>query len=147
MTKILLIQGPNLSYLGKRQPELYGTTTAAELDAMCQAHAGEHSYDLEIFYTHIEGKAIERIYQAVDEGKDALVMNPAGMTYAGYAVRDCLLAVAPELPYVEIHIRQQEKSGIHSVPSMAAVGVIHGFGTYSYMLGLNAALHVVGHGG
>ena len=58
MPKLLLIQGPNLSYLGRRQPELYGTTTAKQLDALLQRHARDHGYALEIFYTHDEAAAI-----------------------------------------------------------------------------------------
>jgi 3-dehydroquinate dehydratase II len=90
MTKILLVQGANLTFLGRREPEIYGTTTPAELDAVLQRHAQEHGYQLDIFYTNIEGEAINRIYQAVDESADGLVMNPAGFTYAGYALKDCI---------------------------------------------------------
>lgn len=147
MTRILLIQGPNLSYLGEREPEIYGTTTAADIDAMCQAHAAEHGYTLDIFYTHVEGEAVARIYQGLEEGADVLVMNPAAMSYAGYAMRDCLWAVAPKLPYVEIHISNTAKRGIHSIPSAAAVGVIAGFGPQSYLLGLEAALALAGRKG
>jgi len=64
----------------------------AELDAMLRCHAHDHAYQLEIFYTNIEGDAINRIYQAVDEGFDGLVMNPAGFTYAGFALKDCIKA-------------------------------------------------------
>lgn len=146
MTSILLIQGPNLSYLGKREPDKYGTMTAAELDEVCREHARRRKYELDIFYTHVEGFAIERIYKAVEEKKSALVMNPAGMTYAGYAICDCLRAVAPVLPYVEIHIRHVENAGIHSVTVAAARGSIFGFGApLSYTLGLDAALAIVGH--
>ena len=67
MTKILLVQGANLTFLGRREPAIYGTTTAAELDAMLQSHARKHDYVLDIFYSNIEGKAINRIYRAVDE--------------------------------------------------------------------------------
>ena len=74
--KILLVQGANLTFLGRREPAIYGTTTAAELDAVLQRHANEHGYDLDIFYTNIEGEAINRIYRAVDERFDGLVMNP-----------------------------------------------------------------------
>jgi len=143
MTRILLIQGPNMSYLGQRQPEIYGATTAAELDAMMQAHAKEYGYTLDIFYTHVEGEAIGRIYQGLDEGADVLVMNPAAMSYAGYAMRDCLWAVAPKLPYVEVHISNTFKRGIHSILAEAAVGVVLGFGIRSYILGLEAALALV----
>jgi len=80
---ILLIQGPNLSYLGRRQPEIYGRTSAAELDAMLLEHARANKYRLEIFYTHSEAAAIERLYRAVDEKIDGLVMNPAAFTLNG----------------------------------------------------------------
>jgi 3-dehydroquinate dehydratase II len=88
--KILLLQGANLTFLGRREPEIYGSTTPAELDAMLQRHAQQHGYQLEIFYTNIEGEAINRIYRAVDEGFEGLVMNPAGFTYAGFALKDCI---------------------------------------------------------
>src|ERR1700748_3690276 len=89
VAKILLLQGANLTFLGRREPEIYGSTTPAELDARLQGHARDHGYQLDIFYTNIEGDAINRIYQAVDEGFDGLVMNPAGFTYAGFALKDC----------------------------------------------------------
>ena len=138
MPKILLIQGPNMSYLGKRQPEIYGITTAAELDAMLKDHAGDHKYALEIFYTHSEPAAIERLYRAVDEKIDGLVMNPAAFLFAGYALRDCLRAVP--FPYVEVHMSNIEKRGIHSILAEAGVGMVAGFGVRSYILGLEAML-------
>lgn len=138
MPNILLIQGPNLSYLGRRQPEIYGKTSAAELDAMLLEHAREGKYRLEIFYTHSEAAAIERLYRAVDEKCDGLVMNPAAFIFAGYALRDTLRAVP--FPYVEIHITNIEKRGIHSILAETAVGLIAGFGMKSYFLGLDALL-------
>ncbi len=66
MTKILLLQGANLTFLGRREPEIYGSTSPAELDAMLQRHAHDHGYHLEIFYTNVEGEAINRIYQATN---------------------------------------------------------------------------------
>ena len=141
MTKLLVLQGANMAYLGRRQPELYGTTTAAELDQMLYEHARTNAYDLEIFYTHVEGEAISRLYQAVDEGIEGVVMNPAGFLYAGYALRDCLRAVS--FPYIEVHITNIEKRGMHSVLAEASVGVIAGFGLRSYLLGLDAMLKTV----
>jgi 3-dehydroquinate dehydratase-2 len=135
---ILLIQGPNMSYLGRRQPEIYGRTSAAELDAMLLAHARANRYNLEIFYTHSEAAAIERLYRAVEEKCDGLVMNPAAFIFAGYALRDCLRAVP--FPYVEIHITNIEMRGIHSLLAETAVGMIAGFGIRSYVLGLEALL-------
>ncbi|HHA2810093.1 TPA: type II 3-dehydroquinate dehydratase [Stenotrophomonas maltophilia] len=89
--KILLIQGPNMGYLGKREPELYGRTTAAELDQNLRAHAQSHGYDLEIFYSNVEGFAVDKVYDAVEKGVHGIVMNPAGFTYGGYSIRDALI--------------------------------------------------------
>lgn len=138
MANILLIQGPNMSYLGRRQPELYGRTTAAELDAMLRAHAKANKYGLEIFYTHSEAAAIERLYKGVDEKIDGVVMNPAAFLFAGYALRDCLRAVP--YPYVEVHMTNIERRGIHSILAETAVGMVAGFGVRSYVLGLEAML-------
>lgn len=138
MPKLLLIQGPNMSYLGRRQPEIYGKTSAAELDRMLLAHAREHGYSLEIFYTHSEAAAIERLYRAVGEKVDGLVMNPAAFLFAGYPLRDCLRAIP--IPYIEVHMTNIERRGIRSILAEAAVGVIAGFGVRSYVLGLEAML-------
>jgi 3-dehydroquinate dehydratase II len=141
MTKILLVQGANLTFLGRREPAIYGTTTAAELDTMLQAHAGKRGYVLDIFYSNIEGEAIDRIYRAVDEGVDGLVMNPAGFTYAGFALKDCVKGAG--LPYVEVHISNIAKRGIHCVLSEVSEGLITGFGMHSYILGLEAMLEIL----
>lgn len=140
--KILLIQGANMVWLGKREPELYGTTTAAELDAMLLEHAAARGCTLEIFYTNQEGAAIDRIYRAAEEGVDGLLMNPAGFTYAGYALRDCVKAVA--LPYVEVHMTNLEKRGTRSVICPVADGFVAGLGVQSYMAGLEGLLAVIG---
>ena len=128
-------------HLGKREPEFYGTTTAKELDAMLLEHARENKYSLEILYTNVEGHAIDRIYAAVAEGVDGLVMNPAGFNYAGFALRDCVKGAA--LPYVEVHMSNVEARGIPCVVAPVANGVIFGFGTHSYVLGLEAMLEIL----
>ncbi len=145
MWRILLVQGANMAYLGKREPELYGKTTATELDAMLLDHAKARGYGLEIFYTNIEGEAIDHIYQAVNAGVHGLVMNPAGFNYSGYALRDCVRAAA--LPFVEVHLTNVEARGIKCVLAPIANCVIFGLGTYSYVLGLEAMLHILSHDG
>src|SRR5487761_1896846 len=142
MTNILLLQGANMAYLGKREPEIYGTTTAAELDQMLQRHAQERGVRLEICYTHIEGEAIGRIYRAAEEGVDGLLMNPAGFVHAGYALRDCLRAL--RFPCVEVHMSNIDKRGIKSATAEAAHGVIAGFGLRSYTMGLDALIALIG---
>lgn len=141
MKKILLLQGANLNYLGKRQPEIYGHTTQDELDALLQQNAQKQGYHLDIYYTNLEGEAINRIYQAKEEGFDGIVMNPAGFTYAGYALRDCILGV--NLPYIEIHISNIAKRNIHCVLSDISIGLITGFGIYGYVLALQAMLNIL----
>ena len=143
MQNILLIQGPNMSYLGRRQTEIYGTTSAAQLDAMLQEIARARKFKLEIFYTHSEAAAIERIYAAADAGIDGLLMNPASFLFAGYALRDCLRALP--VPYVEVHMTNIEKRGIRSILVETAIGIVAGFGVRSYVLGLDALLgHLAG---
>jgi 3-dehydroquinate dehydratase II len=144
MRKILLVQGANLTYLGKREPEIYGTTTAEQLDEALLRHSREKDYQLDIFYSNIEGEAINRIYQAADTGTDGLVMNPAGFTYAGYALKDCVKGAG--LPYVEIHISNIAKRNIHCVLSDCAVGMMTGFGLHGYVLALEAMLHILEQG-
>ena len=111
---------------------------------MLQRHARERGFELEIFYTHIEGEAIGRIYRAADDGIDGLLMNPAGFIHAGYALRDCLRAM--RFPYVEVHISNIDKRGLKSVTAEAARGVIAGFGLRSYTMGLDALLELIGGG-
>jgi len=142
MTNILLVQGANMAYLGKREPEIYGTTTAAELDRMLQHHAQQRGIELEIFYTHIEGEAIGRIYRAADDGIDGLLMNPAGFIHSGFALRDCLRAM--QFPYVEVHMSNIEKRGLKSVMAETAHGMVTGFGLRSYFIGLDALLELIG---
>ena len=141
MEKILLVQGANMSFLGRREPEIYGRTTAAELDAMLLAHAKTNKYQLDIFYSNIEGEAINRLYRAVDDGVQGLVMNPAGFNHAGYALRDCVRALP--FPYVEVHMTNIEKRAIRSVLAPVAVGLVFGFGVHSYVLGLEAMLKLL----
>ena len=138
---ILLIQGANMEWLGRRQPELYGTTTAEELDGIVEAEAGRLGVTLEIFYSNVEGEAISRIYAAARAGVDGLLMNPAGFLYAGYALRDCLRGV--RLPYVEVHMTNLERRKMHSVLAEEADGLIVGLGIDSYLLGLDALVRVV----
>lgn len=140
--KILLIQGANMAYLGKREPEIYGTTTAAQLDQLLQRHARERDFELEIYYTHIEGEAIARVYRAADEGVDGLLMNPAGFIHAGYALRDCLRSM--RFPYVEVHMSNIDQRGLKSVTAETARGIIAGFGLRSYLMGLDALVALIG---
>lgn len=140
MTKLLVLQGANLSSLGLREPEKYGSTTAAELDSRICAYAAECGVDVEVSYCNGEGDAIDRLYDAQRNGTDAVVMNPGGFSYAGYALRDCIQGIA--LPVVEIHITNHFARNIHSVTAAAAKGLVMGFGIDGYFIALDAALRL-----
>lgn len=139
--KILLIQGANLNSLGYRQTSNYGDITVEQLNALLKNHSEEFCYNLDIFYTNIEGEAINKIYDSVVNGIDGILVNPAGFTYNAFSLRDCLKYVAP--PYVEIHITNTDERKIHSVVSEAAVGIVKGFGIDSYFIALEAMLRIL----
>ena len=133
---ILLIQGANMEWLGRRQPEIYGTTSAEELDDMLQHEAARQDIQLEIRYTNIEGEAISWIYQAVRSGVDGLIMNPAGFLYAGYALRDC--SRGTDLPYIEVHISNLDRREMKSVLASEADDVVMVPGLDSCFVGIDA---------
>ena len=140
MVKILLIQGSNMNLLGIRQPEIYGKTSAAELDRRLLDYAKAKGCELEIFYTNSEGECIDRIIKAYQDKVDVLVMNPGGFTYYGKAIGDTIKGV--KIPYVEVHLSNHYGRDIHSVIGDAAQGIIMGLGIQVYFLGLDAALHL-----
>lgn len=130
-----------MTWLGRREPELYGTTSAEDLEKMLVRYAMRKGHSLKVFHTNIEGEAINRIYRAVEETADGLLMNPAGFSYAGYALRDCLKGA--QLPYVEVHMTNTEKRGIHSVTASVADGFVAGLGIDSYYVGFDGLIEVV----
>src|SRR5260370_30128160 len=134
--KLLLIQGANMEYLGRRQPELYGTTTAQELDALLRRQARKLGVTLDVLYTNTEGEAVSAILKADRGGVDGILFNPAGFLHAGHALRDCLQSI--KAPALEIHMTNLEKRGRRSITAEAAVGVIAGFGVDSYRLAIDA---------
>jgi 3-dehydroquinate dehydratase-2 len=140
--KVLLIQVANMASLGRRQPELYGTTTARELDALLRRHARRIGVKLDILYTSHEGEAVAAIYEADRAGIDGILFNPAGFLHAGRALADCLRSI--KAPAIEIHMTNIEKRGRRSVTADAAVGVIAGFGVQSYVLALDALVGRLG---
>lgn len=134
--KLLLIQGANMEYLGTRQPELYGTVTAKELNSIVRRRARDLGVTLDILYTNTEGEAVSSIYRADRDGVHGVLFNPAGFLHAGHALRDCLRSI--RAPAIEIHMTNIEKRGYGSVTAEAAVGLIAGFGVHSYILALDA---------
>lgn len=142
MPKLLVLQGANMNWLGRREPEVYGRTTAAELDAMLRRYADERGFAIEIVYTNLEGEAIDTLYGAVANGVDAVIMNPGGFSYAGYALRDCVKGIP--LPVIEVHLTNHYSRNIHSVSAAAARGVLLGLGLQTYFRAIDAALDILG---
>ncbi len=134
--KVLCLQGANMEYLGIRQPEIYGTTDLQTLHAMLLEEAKGLGIDLDIRVSNIEGEAIGWIYECDRAGYAGLLMNPAGFSYAGYALRDCLRGI--RMPAVEVHMSNIERRAMKSVTAEACVGVVTGFGLRSYFHGLRA---------
>ena len=136
MNRILLLQGPNLVALGHREPQYYGRTTTAELDAILTDAAPGHNLLLDIHYLSREGTAFDLLDSAEDGAADGLIMNPAGFLYAGHALCERLHQF--RLPFVEVHITNIELRGKKSVTAPAADGMIAGLGVGSYLAALTA---------
>jgi 3-dehydroquinate dehydratase-2 len=138
--RVLVLHGPNLNQLGTREPEVYGTTTLAEIDRGLEAFAKERGAEIESFQSNHEGALIDRLQQA-QARCDGVLINPAGLTHTSVSLRDALAAT--DLPIVEVHLSNvfaREEFRHYSFVSPVAVGVISGFGVASYRLGLEALL-------
>ena len=136
---ILVLNGPNLNLLGKRQPEIYGRLTLEQINKKIRALAKELEVEIEIRQSNSEGELVNWIQEA-PERFGAIVINPAAYTHSSVAIRDAITAAG--IPTVEVHISniyRREEFRQHSYIAGAAVGQIAGFGAESYLLGLRAA--------
>ena len=137
--KILVLNGPNLNLLGKRQPEIYGKTTLGDIEKQVRALAKDLGVEVEFRQSNSEGELVTWIQEA--NRFSAIVINPAAYTHTSLALRDAISAVGT--PVVEIHIsniHKREPFRHHSYFSDVAVGVICGLGATGYRLALDAAL-------
>ncbi len=144
MAHILVLHGPNLNFLGVREPGHYGKTTLADIDHQLTTYAEKHGHHLSHFQTNAEYALIERIHTAFQEQVDFIIINPAAFTHTSIAVRDALLAVA--IPFIEVHlsnVHAREPFRHHSYFSDKAIGVITGLGAQGYLLALQAALSIL----
>ncbi len=146
MAKILVIHGPNLNMLGKRETGVYGNTTLDEINNALRLLAADLGVEVSLFQSNSEGKLIDMIHEAAGT-YDAIVLNPGGYTHSSVALRDAVSAV--NIPTVEVHlsnIYRREAFRHHSYISPVAAGTISGFGANSYLLGLRAAAEAVRQG-
>ena len=138
----MVIHGPNLNMLGKREVGVYGNMTLEEVNDTIRTLAKGLDVDITIFQSNSEGALIDKIHEA--SGRyDAIVLNPGGYTHTSVALRDAV--VASDVPVVEVHISniyRREEFRHHSYISGVAAGQIAGFGVNSYLLGLRAAVEI-----
>ena len=144
MSDFLLINGPNLNLLGSREPEVYGATRLADIEARCVALAQELGHTLTCFQSNAEHELIDRVQQAARDRVAFIVLNPGAFTHTSVALRDALLAV--QIPFIEIHLSNtfaREEFRHHSYFSDIADSCLFGFGAYGYELAVQAAGHYV----
>ena len=144
MASLLLLNGPNLGSLGKREPEIYGSTTLVDIEALLSKQAKALGHELQTFQSDAEHALIERVH-AARGSVDLILLNPAAFTHTSVALRDALLAV--DIPFIEIHLSNvaaREDFRQRSFFADIASGTIAGFGVASYELALLAASQHVG---
>ena len=137
--KILVLNGPNLNRLGKRQPDVYGVETLADVEQRLRSRAQELGVELDVRQSNHEGELIDWVHEAADGGW-AVIINPGGFTHTSVALRDALAEVADARGFIEVHISNihaREEFRHHSYLSPIAIGVIAGLGTTGYDLALD----------
>ncbi|AJI79043.1 type II 3-dehydroquinate dehydratase [Corynebacterium singulare] len=133
---ILVLNGPNLNRLGKRQPEIYGSESLGDIQKRVREAAGQE--EIIFFQSNHEGELIEQVHRAADEGWPVII-NPGGFTHTSVALRDALAEVADGAGFVEVHlsnVHAREEFRQHSYLSPIARGVIAGLGSYGYIAAL-----------
>jgi 3-dehydroquinate dehydratase-2 len=148
MARLLLLNGPNLGQLGRREPGIYGTTSLADIESQLRARASAAGHDLDAFQSDSEAQLIQRVHAARDEGVAVILFNPAAFTHTSIALRDALLAA--KVPFIELHLSNvaaREAFRHHSYFADIALGTIAGFGAASYELALEAAIRHLNKGG
>ena len=140
MSKLLLLNGPNLNLLGTREPDVYGASRLDDIEANCIEAAEELGHTLDCFQSNAEHELVDRVQKAGRDGVDFILLNPGAFTHTSVALRDALLAVA--IPFIEIHLSNtfaREEFRHKSYFSDIAAGCVIGLGALGYELALHAA--------
>ena len=142
MTRVLVLNGPNLGRLGSREPDVYGSATHADLVALCVAEGEALGLEVEVRQTDDEAELVHWLHAAADDATP-VVLNPAAFTHYSYALRDACAQL--RAPLIEVHLSNphaREEFRHTSVVSAVATGTIAGFGMGSYRLALRAVAHL-----
>ncbi|MEE9348278.1 MAG: type II 3-dehydroquinate dehydratase [Robiginitomaculum sp.] len=140
---LYILNGPNLNLLGSREPEIYGSQTLGDIEALCASHARAAGYSIVFRQTNIEGELVDYIQEGAAKGV-AILINPAAYTHTSVALYDAIKAV--NIPVIEVHLSQpaaREDFRQISYVSAAAKATISGMGAQSYILGLDAIFHAL----
>lgn len=142
--KVLILHGPNLNMLGKREPEIYGSTTLEEIDKGLKRQGADAGIMVETFQSNFEGAIVEKIQQAFMDGINGIVINPAALTHTSISIRDALLII--EAPVIEIHLSNIYKRESFRHKSMIA-GIVNaqisGLGVMGYTLALEGIIQLI----
>ncbi|ENH97445.1 3-dehydroquinate dehydratase [Gracilibacillus halophilus YIM-C55.5] len=136
MGKLLLLNGPNLNRLGKREPDIYGDETLKDVEEKAKQLAASYDWELEAKQSNHEGELIDWIHQA-DQGYNGIIFNPGAYTHTSIALRDAIASIA--VPVLEVHIsniHQRESFRHQSMLAPVCSGQIVGFGTKGYQLAI-----------
>lgn len=139
--KLLILNGPNLNRLGKREPGIYGHETLADVESSLVDLANLHGSHVFFFQSNTEGELIDRIHKAEEEGMDGIIFNPGAFTHYSIALRDAIASVS--VPAIEVHIsniHNREPFRQTSVIAPVCIGQLTGFGTNGYKLAFQAFL-------
>jgi 3-dehydroquinate dehydratase II len=147
VTKLLLLNGPNLSQLGRRDPDQYGSDTLDDVVAAVTERADGHGAQLEHLQSESEAELVTRVHAALDDGTDAVIINPGALTHYSIALRDALELLPDAVPVVEVHlsnIHARETFRHTSLTAGVADGVIAGLGTLGYLTAVDVCLSLLG---
>lgn len=139
--KLLILNGPNLNRIGKREPEIYGYETLQDVEKNLTGIAEKSEVTLDFFQSNTEGHLIDRIHEAADDGTTGIIFNPGAFTHYSIALRDAIASI--DVDVIEIHIsniHNREEFRRKSVIAPVCIGQLTGFGTDGYTLALQAFL-------
>lgn len=140
---IYILNGPNLNLLGHREPEVYGTTTLAEIEAMCARQAKAHGLTIIFRQSNREGEIVDHLQEA-RTGSSAVIINPAGYGHTSVAILDSIQAL--KIPVIEVHlsnIHRREPYRNHSYVSKGATGIVMGLGAQGYLRAVDAVAEIL----